>query len=133
MRIKLIKINTFSDKRGKLSIFQNNDYLDFKIKRFYYIYDLKKNISRGSHAHKKTTQIAICLKGQCEYLLDNGKQKKNIILSSNKEGLILEKGIWHELKNCSSDCIVLIIADKLYDRSDYIEDYEKFLKYTKKF
>ena len=36
--------------------------------------------------------------------------------------------IWQELFDFSSDCVVLVLADEHYDESDYIRDYDEFLR-----
>ncbi|MCT7469070.1 FdtA/QdtA family cupin domain-containing protein [Aliarcobacter cryaerophilus] len=35
------------------------------------------------------------------------------------------------MKNFSSDCVLVILASEHYDESDYISDYDKFLKEVK--
>ena len=35
------------------------------------------------------------------------------------------------MKNFSPDCVLLVIASEHYDESDYILDYDKFLKEVK--
>ena len=132
MKINYIDIRNYKDKRGQLSIIQNNEFINFKIKRVYYIYKLNKKYTRGSHAHYKTTQIAVCIKGSCKYKLDNGHEIKIATLSDNNKGLVLEKKVWHELMEFSNDCILLILANSLYDRKDYIERYEDFIKLIKR-
>ena len=106
-------------------------YLDipFEIKRIYYIYDLKKDIPRGFHAHKDLQQIAICIKGSCKFLLDNGKERvKDIILDSPNKGLFIDKMIWREMYDFSEDCVLLVLASDYYKENDYIRDYEEFLR-----
>ncbi len=36
------------------------------------------------------------------------------------------------MKNFSEDCILLVLASEYYDESDYIRDYDEFLKEIKK-
>ena len=54
---KLIDIPKFNDSRGTISVIEKK--IKFKIKRVYFIYDVKG--IRGGHKHKKTWQFLICL------------------------------------------------------------------------
>ena len=38
--------------------------------------------------------------------------------------------VWHEMFDFSSDCVLMVIASEHYDESDYIRDYEQFIKET---
>ena len=40
--------------------------------------------------------------------------------------------MWREMKDFSSDCVLVVLASEHYDESDYIRDYDKFLKEVKK-
>ncbi|MCO7051663.1 FdtA/QdtA family cupin domain-containing protein, partial [Proteus terrae] len=88
----------------------------------------EKDVSRGFHAHKKLKQLAICLKGSCDFIMDDGKKREKITLTSPDVGLIIDAMQWHEMHNFSEDCIILVLADDVYDESDYIRDYETFQK-----
>lgn len=36
--------------------------------------------------------------------------------------------VWHEMHDFSEDCILLVLASDYYDESDYIRNYDQFLK-----
>ena len=56
----------------------------------------------------------------------------NIKLDNPNKGLLIEGLIWREMKDFSSDCVLVVLASEHYDESDYIRDYDKFLKEVKK-
>jgi len=35
--------------------------------------------------------------------------------------------IWREMSDFSPDCVLMVIADTVYDDSDYIREYDDFL------
>ena len=43
-------------------------------------------------------------------------------------GLYIPAGLWREMKNFSTNSLALEFGSIHYDRSDYIEDYEQFVK-----
>ncbi len=131
MSVNLISFKTLGDERGSLIALEENYNTPFAIKRVYYIFDTKEGVRRGYHAHIDLKQIAICVKGSCTFVLDNGKNKEEIILDSPDHGLLIEGLIWREMYNFSPDCVLLVLASEHYDEIDYIRDYDKFLEEVK--
>lgn len=118
------------DERGQLIALEEIKDIPFKIKRVYYMYDTKDGVRRGYHAHKKLEQILICIHGSCKILLDNGSEKKTVLLDKPYEGLYVGKNTWREMYDFSSDAVLMVLASEYYDEADYIRDYDKFLKYV---
>ena len=125
--IKIIDLPSLGDERGSLIALESNDSVPFDIKRVYYLFGTKKGVSRGFHAHKALKQLAVCVSGSCRFVLDNGLKKQDIVLDSPLKGLIIDKMIWREMYDFSDDCVLMVLADKVYDEGDYIRDYQKFL------
>lgn len=128
---ELLNFKTLGDERGSLIAIEEGYNAPFDIKRVYYIFDTKKDIVRGYHAHKNLQQIAIAVKGECTFVLDNGNTKKEINLNNPNKGLLIEGLIWREMKHFSSDCVLVVLASEHYDESDYIREYNNFLKEVK--
>lgn len=128
MQYKLLKMEVNKDKRGSLIALENLKTVPFEIKRVYYIYDTKPDIDRGGHAHTNLEQILIMMDGACEVLLDNGKEKKSIILNRPDVGLYIGKNMWREMKNFSYGAKLLVLASDLYDEKEYIRSYDEFLR-----
>ncbi len=116
------------DDRGQLVALEEFKDIPFEIKRVYYIYDTLEGVRRGFHAHKNLEQILICIHGSCKVLLDNGKEKKVVPLEKPYEGLYIANNMWREMFDFSPDAVLLVLASELYDESDYIRDYDKFLE-----
>ncbi|MET4878804.1 FdtA/QdtA family cupin domain-containing protein [Morganella morganii] len=125
--INLIEFKTLGDDRGSLISLEQNKNIPFEIKRIYYIFGTKENVSRGFHAHKKLKQLAVCVKGSCRFVMDNGTQKEEIILDSPDKGLVIDTMQWHEMHDFSEDCIIIVLASDFYDESDYIRNYDDFM------
>lgn len=125
--INLIEFKTLGDDRGSLISLEQNKNIPFEIKRIYYIFGTKENVSRGFHAHKKLKQLAVCVRGSCRFVMDNGTQKEEIILDSPDKGLVIDTMQWHEMHDFSEDCIIIVLASDFYDESDYIRNYDDFM------
>lgn len=116
------------DDRGQLIALEEFNDIPFQIKRVYYMYDTKEGVRRGFHAHQNLQQILICIHGKCKILLDNGREKKVVLLEKPYEGLYVANNMWREMYDFSSDAVLLVLASELYDEADYIRDYDQFLK-----
>lgn len=121
-----------SDRKGNLSVVQNGSTVPFDVKRVYYLYDVPGGESRGSHAHKELNQLIIAASGSFRVTLDDGNVKRSFTLNRPYQGLYVKPGIWRDLDDFSSGAVCLVLASELYDKEDYIRDYQEFLKYRNK-
>lgn len=128
--IQLINFPVVEDVRGNLAFIQN-DVLPFEFKRIYYLFDVPSTAFRGGHSHINQHEILIALSGSFEVVLDDGLEKRTILLNKPNLGLPIGTGIWRELQNFSSGAVCLVIASDVFDESDYIRDYEVFLESKK--
>lgn len=124
----VINFAEISDERGALIALEGQSEVPFDIKRAYYLFRTIDGVRRGFHAHKQLTQVAVCVSGSCKILLDDGDNKINILLDNPRSGLLISPMVWHEMYDFSSDCVLLVLADDLYDESDYIRNYIDFKK-----
>ena len=126
--VNWIKFPVFDDERGSLVALEGNEDVPFDVKRVYYIFKAKEGVARGFHAHKILKQVAVCVAGKCRMSLDNGYEKQDVWLDSPIKGVVIDKMVWHEMYDFSSDCVMLVFASEHYDETDYIRDYDSFMK-----
>lgn len=129
--VKLIDLPSFGDERGGLVALESNQSIPFEVKRLYYIFNTADK-PRGFHAHINLKQVAICLKGSCRFILDDGQHKEEVILNSPTQGLIIESLTWREIHGFSEDCVLLVLASEHFSEDDYIRDYQEFIKAVNK-
>ncbi|MCI5540257.1 MAG: FdtA/QdtA family cupin domain-containing protein [Campylobacter lanienae] len=127
MNYKILNFNVIGDGRGKLVSLESLKNIPFDIKRVYYIYDTNTE-PRGFHAHTKLEQVVVALAGSCEFELDDGKNKEIIKLNSPNIGLYIGVNMWRIMRNFSNDCRLMVLASDYYNESEYIRDYNEFLK-----
>ena len=121
--IKLLKIN---DPRGNLTFFENNNQIPFKIKRTYWIYDVPGGESRDGNAFKKSEEFIIAISGSFDLETHHGKERKIYTLSRPYKGLYLPSLTWRNITNFSTNSVALIVSSTIFNREDYIRDYETF-------
>ena len=128
--IEIPKI-TAPDGRGNLSVVEKEP-LPYALKRVYYLYDVPSSSTRGGHAHKELQQCLIALSGSFTVGVDDGQERKEILLNRPDKGLLIPNGIWRELIEFSSGAVCLSLVSAEYDEADYIREYEEFITYKKK-
>ena len=128
MQVIKYQFQQHGDDRGQLVALEEYKDIPFTIKRVYYMYDTKCGVRRGYHSHTSLQQILICICGSCKILLDDGKERKVVCLEKPYEGLYISPGMWREMYDFSEDAVLLVLASELYEESDYIRDYDAFLK-----
>lgn len=125
--IKLIDFTSLGDERGDLVSLEAKKEIPFDIKRVYYLFGTESCVSRGFHAHKNLQQMAICVKGSCTFILDDGNIREKVVLNSPLKGLYIDSMKWREMHDFSDDCVLIVLASSIYEEADYIRDYEDFL------
>lgn len=114
------------DERGRLVALEGQRDLPFDIARVYYIFDSEPNAPRGFHAHRNLQQYAVCVRGSCIMRLDNGREQCEVRLNRPDQALYIGSMVWREMHDFTPDCVLMVLADALYDEADYIRDYDRF-------
>ncbi len=109
----------------------NRTSLPFEVKRIYYLYAIPENQERGAHAHKELFQLLLAASGSFKVELDDGKSTKKVFLNQPSQGLLIKPGIWRNITDFSFGSVALVLASEYYTETDYIRNYDEFLKYRK--
>jgi dTDP-4-dehydrorhamnose 3,5-epimerase-like enzyme len=125
----LIYLPQLGDRQGHITAVNNAIEIPFETKRVFYLYDIPGGESRGAHAHKVCHQLLVAVSGAFEVLLDDGKTKRQVLLNQPNMALHIPPGIWASEINFSAGSVCLVLASHAYDESDYIREYEHYLKY----
>jgi len=124
-----IELPKSSFPQGNLTYVYNSIHVPFEVKRVFYSYDIPGGESRGAHAHKHCHQFLIAASGAFEVALDDGINKRTVLLNRPFYGLHVPPGIWAAEQGFSSGSICLVLASHCYENDDYIREYEDFIKY----
>jgi len=132
---KFLNFPFFDTKNGMLFMFQEGDdekSLPFNVKKVLTMKGMNGSHKRGGHTHFKTNQILIAINGGCTVDLDNGTKKTSLLLEGAHQGLLLYPFVWHTMHSFKPDTTLLVLADMIYDESDYIRNYDDFLQQLQK-
>jgi dTDP-4-dehydrorhamnose 3,5-epimerase-like enzyme len=128
MAIELIQLSMHGDDRGQLVALEQERDVPFQIRRVYYLFATRQNVHRGQHAHRHLNQLVVALHGSVRFLADDGHGPTEVVLDDPTRGLLLGGMVWRDLYDFSEDCVLMVLADQLYDPDDYIFDYDDFLR-----
>ena len=120
-----------SDRKGNLTVVQNGETLPFNVKRVYYLYDVPGGESRGAHAHRDLEQLIIAASGSFTVTLDDGNSKRSFFLNRPYQGLYVKPGLWRDLEDFSSGAVCMVLESEVYQKADYIRNYDEFLVFRK--
>lgn len=129
---KIISLQKIADPRGNLTVVEQCKDIPFNVSRVYWTYDIPTDAERGGHAHIHCRELIVSVSGAFTVTLDDGSQRQQYLLSKPYEGLLVDTGIWRTLENFSSGAVCLVLAEDPFDESDYIYDYNDFLRYKNK-
>ena len=125
--VRVIELPKILDRRGNLSIVEENNEIPFKIKRTYWIYDVPGGEIRGGHAYNENQEFIIALSGSFDIIIDDGKARRKFSLNRSYYGLYVPQQLWRQIENFSTNSLALVLSSTIYDENDYIREYEKFL------
>jgi dTDP-4-dehydrorhamnose 3,5-epimerase-like enzyme len=131
MEIERIQLQKHGDDRGMLVALEQNQNVPFEIRRVYYLFATRGDVHRGQHAHRHLHQLVVPVRGSVTILLDDGKGPMEVLLDDPSQGLLIGRMVWRDLYNFSQDCVLMVLADQVYDPSDYITDYTQFMHEVK--
>lgn len=125
---KQAKLKIVQNERATYSFAELKEFIDWEVKRVYFIQDCKE--ATGQHCHKIEKELFVVQRGTCTAIIDRGNGKEEIPMSGPGDTIYAGNYVWHGFKNFSPDAVLLAISSTNYspDRSDYIEDYEEYLK-----
>lgn len=125
---RFVRLESRREADGVVTIAENGNELPFAIRRVFYIYSIPANAERGGHSHYIEKELVIAVAGRFEVAVTDGREVRRYTLSRPDEGLYVPPGLWRWLTGFSEGSVVLSMSPYDFDESDYVRDYDEFLK-----
>jgi UDP-2-acetamido-3-amino-2,3-dideoxy-glucuronate N-acetyltransferase len=129
--VQVLQFGVHTDMRGDLAVGEIERDLPFIPKRFFVVYNVPNEKVRGEHAHHRCHQAVVCISGSCHLVVDDGVNREEIVLSHPGVGVHLPPLTWGTQYRYSSNGVLLVFASHSYDATDYIRDYDDFVRIVK--
>ena len=117
MQKKVYYLNLKHIPNKKIYVHENKT---FSIKRIYFHKNLIRGYKFGEHAHRKTSQIFICICGSLKISIMLKNKKKEYLLNNSSKALYVEAGVFKKIKAMSNNTIMLTLANTRFAKEDYI-------------
>ena len=127
----IIELPRVGGRNGHISIVEGKRDLPFDVRRVFSLFDIPAGESRGAHAHYECHQFLIAVSGSFEVMIDDGRNKRSVVLDRPYYGLHIPPGLWAAEYSFSGGAICLVLASHGYSEADYIRDYYTFLESKK--
>ena len=124
----VLHFGDLGDERGKLVVIEGGQAIPFDIQRVFYIYESDATVVRGQHANRESEFVLINVAGKSKVRITDGKEEIIVELDRPMMGVYIPKMIWKDMYDFSSDSVLLVLASTHYDGSEYIRDYDEYLK-----
>lgn len=123
---KMIQFKDYYDYYGHLTPLEALKDIPFEFKRVYYITRVGSEVRRGFHSHRELQQVLICVSGSVKIMIKTPEEEETVLLNDPSKGLYIGPMIWREMYDFSEHAVLLVLASKYYDVSDYIRDYAQY-------
>lgn len=124
----VLQFSDLGDERGKLVVIEGGSSIPFDIQRVFYMYGSDAEVVRGQHANRESEFVLINVAGQSKVRITDGTEELIVELNRPMMGVYIPKMIWKDMYDFSSDSVLLVLANTHYDGSEYIRDYDEYVR-----
>jgi acetyltransferase-like isoleucine patch superfamily enzyme/dTDP-4-dehydrorhamnose 3,5-epimerase-like enzyme len=125
---ELWRLPQFEDMRGSIVPIEfSKQGLPFAPLRAFVVYDVPSREVRGEHAHRTCKQFLIAAQGQLAVVIDDGRNREEVVLDKPTIGLFIPPLIWCTQYKFESHATLAVFASEPYRAEDYIRDYDGFI------
>ena len=130
--VRMLEFPQHGDERGHPVITEGGMDIPFDIKRVFYIYGSDKDVVRGQHANRRTEFVLINVAGTSKVKVKDGLGREEVYnLDRPHIGIYLPTMTWKDMYDFSTDSVLLVLASEHYDATEYIRNYDDFVKEMK--
>lgn len=127
-RCTVLEFRDLGDERGKLVVIEGNESIPFGIERVFYIYGSDQDVVRGQHANMRSEFVLINVAGTSKVRITDGTEEFVVELNRPMMGVYIPPMVWKDMYDFSPDSVLLVLASTHYDGSEYVRDYDEYLK-----
>lgn len=124
----IITFPKHSEDNGAVHVYECGQGVPFRVERVFTV-TARKGDMRGDHAHKKCSQLMVCVAGTIRVICDNGIQKSEHMLCDMSVGLLVSPGLWAQQQYLTDNATLMVLCDRPYEPEDYIRELADFTEF----
>lgn len=125
---RTIELPRIESESGAITPVEGGAEIPFEIERVFFLYDVVAGAVRGGHAHRTLEQVYVAAMGAFRVVLDDGRERRTVDLNQPHVGLYIPTMVWSDLVDFASGTIAVVLASHHYDESEYVRDYDAYLR-----
>ncbi len=130
-RSTLHRFPYFPDERGSLTVAAAPVHFPFIAVRMFQVYGVPAGELRGDHAHQRCHQLLIVNGGSVNVTVDDGQNRAEVVLNHPTLALHIPPMVWGIQHQFSTGAVLVVLASEHYDRAEYVDDYDEYLRLQK--
>jgi dTDP-4-dehydrorhamnose 3,5-epimerase-like enzyme len=128
--IRRIDLPAYRREDGEVVVAQTTESVPFNIARMFAL-RAPTGAERGKHAHRRCTQLMVCLNGLVDIVCDDGRDKSTYTLDRSDAALLVPPTIWNTVVFRAEQSVLVVLCDRPFEEDDYLRTYEEFMAYRK--
>jgi len=128
--VRLIELPHFSRNDGEVVVAQSAAQVPFTIARMFTV-TAPAGAHRGEHAHRRCTQLMLCVHGVVEVVCHDGRTQQSFVLDRKNLALCVPPTIWNTIVYHEGGSVLAVLCDRPFEESDYLRSYAGFVRYRK--
>ena len=125
---RILNFKDLGDERGRLVVIEGNRDIPFDIKRAFYIYGSDATVKRGQHANRESEFVLVNVAGKSKVRITDSENEAIVELDKPMKAVYIPKMVWKDMYDFSPDSVLLVLASTHYDATEYIRNYDDFVK-----
>ncbi len=121
-----MRLPSFVDERGMLSVAEIGDVLPFPVVRYFLVAEVPPDKARAQHAQRRSHELLSCIAGACTVEVRWHAGNAVHRLADPGTALHVPPGVWVECREFSEDALLLVLCSHPYDPSEQITDFGEF-------
>lgn len=118
----LLRLPTFADARGALTVAEGEERLPFPVARYFVVRDVPAGEARGRHQQLEGHELISCVAGACTVELRGSDGEAVYRLNSPEQAVHVPPRTWVECREFTADAVLLVLCSNAYDPLDQVSE-----------
>jgi len=126
--VRLFELPHYAREDGEIVVAQGAAQVPFAIARMFTL-TAPHGARRGEHAHRRCSQLMLCVHGAVDIVCDDSRDQKIFALDRNDLALCVPPTIWNTVIFKEHRSVVVVLCDRPFEEPDYLRTYPEFLAF----